>query len=1193
MREDSMNKFRGWLVALIQIGALLLFAVAVFAQETTAGLQGTVKDPSGAVVANATVTVTSGALVGEKSAKTDGNGYYRFANLPPGSYSVTVKAEGFATYKREGLVLELGRLPSVDIALQVGKTETVVEVSGAAPLVDVTSSTNQTNVTEDMISNAPHGYSFQSMIQFAPMARNEPLAGSQLIGGGTGGGALPGSSGNGNSIGYSIGGAADSESAYLVEGQDTENISAGYSNANVPFEFIQEVQIKTSGIEAEHGGALGGVINVIMKKGSNGYHGSGFLTYGGDALNGSPNNTLRYDPLGNLGPDGEDASQEYTRRKDGLRTLQPGFTFGGPIKKDRLWFFMGFAPFLDSISRSINFNPSICSDPAVAPQCINTALGKHTFKQEDKLYYTTARLDASLTQKIRVFGSWLYQYERLNGNSLPIRDPQPGQNLLNTSITVLDPLAQYSHAYGYSQPNSTYNVGADITINPKVVSTTRFGYFFTNYHDFGWPTTAADLSWDASGIGGSDNGGSPLPSGLQQSVGFATAPYDQSYTLVNASKHYQFNQDVAFFKSGWGGTHNFKFGYQLNRLSNVVNQNGNVPFVDVFPGSQQSYSASTTNGGTNCGLLIAEWGNCAGQYGYVTITDFATILPKPAIDWNHAFFAQDSWTVGRGLTLNLGIRVEKENLPVPSGLQQPGVVPPASINFPWSDKIEPRLGFAWGPASGKMKVFGSYGVVNDVMKLLLAQTSWGAQAFEQCTYPLGPNSSSGFTNSDISVAFANNRACPNGPPTQGANFVGGTTPPPSMTDAGTGISLIENVNLRPWEPVAHGVKPYRQHEAVFGIDYQIAKDWAFEARWDRRRLDHVIEDASLADPTNFEMYTIVNPGEGVNRTIDGYANYLGSLGSAYGIPNFAFDPSGFGTCPSCPPIQKAIRNYDGVELRLTKGTSHGWAGSFSYTYSSLRGNYTGLTTTDQSDGGIVGRASPDTTRSFDEPFTFFNTQGDSSNGPLPTDRPSAFKGNVYYELHWMGGTTTFGLFQAAYQGTPVTAYSDLGLACCNEPIEAAYIFGRGKWANFNTDSAGNVTIGAPYTRRTPWFTQTDFNLSHSIKVNKNNEHQVLTFQATAINLLNQHSVVAYWQGANSIYNSSSLFPFEVFTGAAFYQTVEKGYDPQNEINAQANGTCVFCQIFGQPLPFIKNSQYGQPNLWQLSRNIRLGVSFSF
>src|SRR5207245_8309272 len=173
------------------------------------------------------------------------------------------------------------------------------------------------------------------MIQFAPMARDEPLASLYTDGSPNGGngGSLPGSSGNGGAVGYSIGGAADSESSYLVEGQDTENISGGYSNANVPFEFIQEVQVKTSGIEAEHGGALGGVINVVMKKGGNGYHGSGFLTYESDALDGAYNvinhDTLRYDPLGDPGLDPtmpflDQGAQTYVPKKDTFRLLNPG-----------------------------------------------------------------------------------------------------------------------------------------------------------------------------------------------------------------------------------------------------------------------------------------------------------------------------------------------------------------------------------------------------------------------------------------------------------------------------------------------------------------------------------------------------------------------------------------------------------------------------------------------------------------------------------------------------------------------------------------------------------------------------------------------------------------------------------------------------------------------------------------------------
>src|SRR5580765_3756255 len=253
LRRQEM-RFARFVNALVSLTMMaMLSGMALFAQETTAGLQGTVKDSSGAVVANAHIVVHGTTLVGDKSLNTDATGYYRFANLPPGAYSIEVTAKGFKTSKQEKLNLEVGRLPTIDITLEVGTSAEVVEVTGAAPVIDVSTTTNQTNVTQDLIDNGPHGYSFQSVIQFAPMARNEPLAGTAT--GGTGGG-LPGSSGNGLGYGFSIGGAADSESSYLVEGQDTENNSGGYSKANVPFEFIQEVQVKTSGIEAEHGVAL-------------------------------------------------------------------------------------------------------------------------------------------------------------------------------------------------------------------------------------------------------------------------------------------------------------------------------------------------------------------------------------------------------------------------------------------------------------------------------------------------------------------------------------------------------------------------------------------------------------------------------------------------------------------------------------------------------------------------------------------------------------------------------------------------------------------------------------------------------------------------------------------------------------------------------------------------------------------------
>jgi hypothetical protein len=1180
-----------WFLAVLAIAILVPL---VFAQETTGGLQGTVKDATGAVVGGAHVVLKSPALAGDKALDTDTTGYYRFANLPPGVYTVEVSAKGFKTTKREGLAVDIGRLPTVDIALEVGTASEVVEVSGQAPVIDVTTNTNQTNVTLDVLDNTPHGYTFQSVIQFAPMARNEPLAGGMAgAGPGGNGGALPGSSGNGFAEGFSVGGAGDSENTYLVEGQDTENISGGASQANVPFQFIQEVQVKTSGIEAEHGGALGGVVNVVMKKGSNGYHGSFFGTYESDGLDGGPNGTLRYDPLGvpngNFDPD----SQTYIPKKDHFTTAVPGFTVGGPIIKDRLWFFFGFSPEYNSTRRSVDFNPQPLCSPSVIGPCPSGTLGNQVFTSDNQQYFATGRLDATLTQKIRLFASWLDQYTRETGDNLPNADPINSQAATYLNTSIFTPLTAFAHGFGYSAPNSTYNIGADISLTPKVVSTTRFGYFFNNYHDFGWPTTGSNLDFQIGGEGNTDNlGNAYTNTALQVPNSTTTAPWDQSFTEVNASKHYQFDEDVAFFKSGWGGTHNLKLGYQYNRLWNIINQHANIPLVNIYATGGLGYPASSPYAQSQCTLLETNpWGICAGQYGWAYINDFATVLKTPAgayapaIDNNHAFFVQDAWTVGHGLTLNLGLRIEKESLPAPAGIGVAGI---SAINFSWSDKIEPRLGAAWGSRDGKMKIFGSYGVTNDVMKLLLAQTSFGAQGYENCFYPLGPDAKGTFAISDVTAApNAAGRACPTGPTNTPANF-NPAGAPTVFTDAATGVQLLQNINYRPEEPVSPGVKPYRQHEIVAGWDYQIKRDWALEVRYDRRRLDHVIEDASLEDPdSGTELYSIVNPGQGVDKTLDGYATYLGSIGSAFGPGVSPFNPtppgdfwtaSGpGGTCPTCPNMPLAVRNYDGVELRVAKTASKGWSGMFSYTWSRLWGNYTGLTTTDQIDGGTTGRNSPDTTRAFDEPFYYFTYKGTSGNGPLPTDRPNTLKGYVYYTLPWKSMNTTLGLFQVGYEGTPLSSYTDVGLQYSQYiPLEATYIYGRGNWVNPTTDPTGAITLGNPVARRTPWYTQTDFNLGHAIKVNHNNEHQVLTFNATLTNLLNQHAVVSNWEGFNSNYFGSAFFNGAIYGGAAFYQKVETGYDPQ----AAAAG-------------MVLNSHYGSPNIWQISRKIRLGAQFTF
>src|ERR1700691_6259651 len=303
-----MGRRRGSLFVSFAVCALLMLGVRISAQETTGGLRGTVTDPSGALIPDATVTLTGTTLVGTKSFQTDASGVYHFENLPPGTYAVEVAAQGFSKLDRGGVVIEVGHLPTLNLQLQVGTQSETVEVSGTAPLIDVTTTHNATDITEDVVQNVPHGYSFQSVLQFAPMVRNEPLAGGMVgpnaagsTGNGTGG-QQAASGTNGQGFGFMAGGGSDSENSYLVEGQETADAIGGFSHTNVPFAFIQDVEIKSSGTEAEYGGALGGVMNVIMEKGTNSYHGSVFSQFERSSWDGSPNAYLRYDPAFNAGP---------------------------------------------------------------------------------------------------------------------------------------------------------------------------------------------------------------------------------------------------------------------------------------------------------------------------------------------------------------------------------------------------------------------------------------------------------------------------------------------------------------------------------------------------------------------------------------------------------------------------------------------------------------------------------------------------------------------------------------------------------------------------------------------------------------------------------------------------------------------------------------------------------------------------
>jgi hypothetical protein len=1119
-----MNLNKGLTLVLVLVA--MLFVASAFAQETGAGMQGVVKDSTGAVVPKATVEITSPVLVGKKEMKADDAGFFHFENLPAGEYTLTVTSAGFRTFKQTGIILETGHTPTLNVALTVGGSHETVEVSSEAQNIDVTQSKVQTNITADLLDNVPKGRSFQSVIQFAPGARTEPLqsSGTNLQGG--------------RDYGYQIGGASNSENAYLVEGAETASTFDGSSAANVPMEFIQEVQVKTNGFEAEYGGALGGVVNVLGKHGTNRWHGDVMTIYSGSSFDASPNASLIRDPLttANSTTRTDQAAIFYQPKKDHYRTVTPGFDIGGPIVKDRLNMFFAFSPEIYTLRRTV---------------FMRSLNASRDFNQNQNRYYSNGRLDYTMTQKIRVYGSWTYQYTRLQGSSLPQADSAYGQY----NSAAGNPADNYNSGLAYVYPNSLYNFGADISITPNIVSTTRYGWLkFDRGQSRGTPVGIRYLYVDTNypyALGPSGTSattsltGTPLSSAFYGSNGYSNIGANTA-TLFDAWKTQTFNQDVAFFAK-WLGTHNFKAGYGFRKGENNILSGYNTS--DVYVAYATQYYPNTTGGIANCNAIIAQnltnYGvaggtvnsKCQGLWGTVNLRDLGTTGKVGG--WNHSLYFQDAWTVGNGITLNVGVRMDKESLPTYD--QSAGF---KGIDFGWGQKVAPRLGASWDVfRNGKLKAYGSFGYFYDIMKYQLSRGSFGGDYWHDCVYALD---TADYTQI-VPVRDALGHYCPLGGGSVQAN---GNFP-------ANGMRFIENYDYR--QPsndpnnylIDPNLKPMKQHSMTLGADWAISPTLVFQAIYTRTRLDRTIEDTGIITP-NGEQYYISNPGEGINRTV----------------------PTS--ECTTCPVNPKPMRRYDAFEFRLTRRANSGFNGSMSYTYSRLKGNYSGLTATDVSDS--IGRNGANTDRAFDEPFMQFDAHGNVIDGPLATDRPNTFKAYGYYTLKYKRMSTMFGAYQQIYQGTPLTSYTS---------VEGAPVFleGRGNYVTL-TNTSGNFVSGGISAKRTPIYSDTDFNLAHEIHVSKSNENWLIRLEANVANVFNQHSPVIYNQ---NFVRTGTIHPTPCSTTPGCPATNQSG------INYAAMETSPGYDYIAtlNNAGLIKSSLYGLPMTWQTPRTMRFKVTFTF
>src|SRR6267143_1494305 len=1064
-----MSRRVSWLggVSAVLLVCALVFIMlpAAYAKETTGGIKGYVKDKSGASVPKAEVELTSTALIVPKKAQADNAGYFYFAVLPPGSYTLSVTAPGFRSYKQVGIPMTAGALPTIDINLEIGSVAETIEVTGTAPIVDVTTNKVAVAITTQDIDTLPHGRSYQSVIGLAPGARQEPLQSSRTD--------------RLRQDGFQIDGASDSENTYLVEGMDTSNVEQGGIKQNVIFEFVQEVQVKTAGTEAEYGGALGGVVNVIQKRGSNEWHGSLVAFYRGDKLDAndqcsttpqpSPANIpagqqlacgLRYDPSTSantnpsLGPVIDQAPNYYIQKKDQYTTIEAGYQIGGPLWKDKLVLFSSYIPTVDRYTRTVNFKGATGPDP-------------RSFTRSYTAHNMLNRLDYQAFSKLHLFAGWQYGYSRIKGQLPTFPDSVTGQA---NPIGTQDP-ATFRPDTGTVSPSNIFNFGGDWTPNSRTVISAKYGYVYYNTEDRALPRGIRYVY-------GSDLITNVTKSPVDQSILVPTGSPNVSFAHANGFASMTNNQttewdifsrktfvtDGSYSVSKWG-QHNFKVGYGLNRLYNNVFQARNTALVNLFWGNTY---VSTISGSTACAPIVAANGVCAGTAGYFTVQDGIN-TNGIASSYNHGLYGQDSWSVGHGLTLNIGVRFEKEFLP-PYSKGNP------SVSFNFTDKVAPRIGGAYDLFhNGKVKIFASYGKFYDIMKYSLPRGSFGGDYWHDCFYTMDK------------AQINYNTVTPTNP--------GGHSCGPALGPS-PGVVVGTFIEQKDWRAAAGGalepgvdpnLKPMSQHEFVAGADWAVTPKMGFEIRYARKRLDNAIDDISIDDG----VYYIGNPGP--NTFADLLHRPLPQAGFLSPI------------CSTCPAQPRARRRYDGLESRLTYRSSK-IVGLVTYTYSKLYGNYSGLTDTDVTDAS-GGRHNANNNRSWDLPEMQFTTTGKPVDGPLGTDRPHVLNASGSYLLKWFGMQTSLGVIQTIAQGSPKSTC----IPVVDSTSSCQYFDQRGTWATFTQDpNTGTFSVDkVEHDARMPLYTQTDFSFGHAFRVSKSNEAMKLAFEFNALNLLNQHAIMSY------------------------------------------------------------------------------------
>ena len=1001
---------------------MALFTSGAFAQTSTTGtIEGTVVDTNGNPVPGVTVTVTSPNLINAQTATTNDEGRYRLMNLPPGRYRVAVPAfQGFGAFEQPDVEVNLSRNTNVAITLQPAGATAVVNVTDTAGAnVDVTQNTTGTNVSSDQFSNFPTQRTVQQLYTIAPTVSRSGLRDV-----------------SGRDRDPSVAGSSGPENNYILDGVTTTDPAFGGGGANLPFEFVQEVEIKTGAFSAEYGKSTGGIFNVITKSGGNEFRGDAFAYFAGKGMVSETKNF----PFTGSAP-------------NGFSEIDAGFDIGGPIKKDKLWFFGAFNP----QRRTNSFLTQTFRQEVENKVTTPFYAGKLTWAINQNNVFTASTFGDFTKQEGFLFGFSGFGADQTSFRGVTETGGHNYAFRLNSTISPTW-IGEFSGGLHFQRANTIPEQGTGIKLIADNFAILRANGTVAPITQTAVPFIAN--STDANGVVRSTNFGP---------IAFVNAPggslqrnfIQQGFGLYSVQDRNRW-EFAARLQNIWG-KHTFKYGFEYTRnlydistLSTGPDQTFGNPtgFPLDNPTDLQVNGSRVTNlflvcttrganivcpsaaGTQRAQALVTGGAAPAGITGATTAAlTQAEFFNNPFLIFNAArvrdfqlvantytntesFYIQDDYKISRDVQISAGLRWDYQQAFGNNGHY-------LSLNN-FIDNMQPRVGLIYDfTGQGRGKLFLNYA------------------RYLETPIPLDINVRAGSDTSQIDKNF--NVSLPGAP--NGA-----------IVTPLSGFAALNLGHAR--TPVDLDLKPQTVNEVTGGFEYEIVRDLAIGGRAIYRAQGTVIEDGSFDDGNH---YFIFNPGESeTDRLAEGV------VGSRFG---------------------RARRYYRAFEITATKRFSNNYQFIASYVFSSLIGNYEGLFRNDN------GQSDPNITSLFDLVSLLKN-----SYGRLPNDRPHQFKFNGSYQ-------TPFNLMLSGnfyiQSGIPFTALIPHPVYGNNEGFRDP----RGTSLVPNNADLPNGNAGkesAIGTSRTPLTWNLDLGVYYPIQLG---ERRQLRFQVDFFNVFNKQEAV--------------------------------------------------------------------------------------